>query len=284
LVKAARDGRNQIQTWRRSRVGLRGSMLYVLAAPLALAAVISLAKGNLSAALAAGAAFGLMGAGASLTRRGILEELVAPERRFTRSWSVPHKYLAVLSVSFATMLAAYGAVDHDGLVSTTFGLLAFLGFHLTYRLPRPGVAFPARRTGGRDKNLHKALVQAELKILAIEKAALRIGNPELGQRLHRIAGQGRAVLEQIAERPDERFRSRRFLNLYLDGAERVASRYARTHRLARGGELEQNFRNVLVEIERVFARQLERQADQDAFDLDVQIEVLRRQLESEGIT
>jgi hypothetical protein len=283
LVRAAREAHQNFSSWRRSRLGLRGGLLYVLATPLAFATIASLAGGAFSAAAAAAVAFGLIATGAFFNRRGILEELVAPERRFTRSWAMPHKYTAALSVAVGTVVAAYGAVGQNSLVSAAFGLLALAGFHMAYRLPHPRAAFGVPRKAVNDKTLQKALAQAELRILAIEKSALRIGNRELEQRLRRIAGQGRAILDQMVARPEQRFRARKFLNIYLEGAERVASRYAKTHRLVRGRELEQNFRNVLVEIEKVFGQQLSRLAEHEAFDLDVQIEVLRKQLEREGI-
>jgi len=284
LLRAARDAGAHFSAWRRSRLGMRGALLYVLATPLAFATVVALAKGGFSAAAAAAAAFGLIVAGGYLNRRGIVEEMIAPDRRFTRALGLPYKYLAALSVGAGTALAAYGVVGQSLLVSVAFGLFAVAGFHMRYRLPRPLEAFGDQRKVVRDKTLQKALEQAELRILAIEKAAFLIDNQELGQRLQRIAGQGRAILDQIVARPDERFRARKFINVYLEGAERVASRYAKTHRLAQDQELEQNFRTVLVEIESVFGRQLERLAEHDVFDLDVQIEVLRKQLEREGIT
>jgi len=284
LIRAARDAHQHFASWRRSRLGLRGGLLYVLATPLAFATIISLASGAFSAAAAAALAFGLVAAGAFFNRRGILEELVAPERHFTRSWAMPHKYTAALAVAAGTVVAAYGAVGQNGLVSAAFGLLAIAGFHLAYRLPHPREAFGVPQKAVHDKTLQKVLAQAELRILAIEKSALRIGNRELEQRLLRIGVQGRAILDQMVARPEERFRARKFLNVYLEGAERVASRYAKTHRLARGQELEQNFRNVLIEIEKVFGQQLNRLAEHQVFDLDVQIEVLRKQLKREGIT
>ena len=284
LVRTAQDARDRFLAWRRSRLGLRGALLYFLAAPLALAALVSLAQGELGPATAAGSAFGLIAAGAFLNRRGMLEDLVAPERRFTRSRALPHKYLGAALVTAGTALASYAAVGHSGAVSITFGLLALAGFHMGYRLPAPGLLLSRPARSAQDGPLRRAMAQAEQRILAIEKAALRIGNDELEQRLSRIASRGRAILDRIAVRPGERFRARKFLNVYLEGAERVASRYARTHRLARDRELEQNFRNVLVEIETVFDRQLDRLAEDDLADLDVQIEVLRRQLEREGIT
>jgi hypothetical protein len=265
-------------------LGLRGVLLYLLAAPLALATVVSLAKGVFPDAAAAVLACALIVLGGYLNRRGIVEELLAPDRRFTRAFGLPYKYLAALSVAAGTVLAAHGAVGQGVLVSLAFGLLALAGFHMRYRLPPPAEALgrPRRLVG--DKQLQKAVEQAEQRILAIDEAALRIRNLELTQRLQRIAGQGRAILDQIVERPAERFRARKFINVYLEGAERVASRYAATHRLAQGQELEQNFRTVLVEIESVFGRQLRQLEEHEVFDLDVQIEVLRKQLEREGIT
>jgi hypothetical protein len=270
--------------WRRTRVGIRGLLLYVLASPLPFAAIIALAGGALTASLASAAAFALIVSGASLNRRGILEELVAPERRYTRPLRVPHKYLAVIAVSAGVAVAASGSVGQPVAVSLAFGLLAGVGFHLAYRLPHPASVLGLGRERVADKGLQQALEQAERRILSIEKAALSVGNPELDQRLSRIAKKGRAVLQVIVQRPAERFRARKFLNVYLEGAERVAGRYVQTHRWARGRALEAKFRNVLVEIERVFDRQLVELAEHDIFDLDVQIEVLRRQLEREGIT
>lgn len=284
VLLTARELRDRLQSWRRSRVGLRGALLYVLASPLALAAIVFLAKGSLFAALTAGSAFGLVVLGGALNRRAILEELVASRRRFAPRWRVPVRYLAALSLGTGTALAAYGAVGQGAAVSLAFGALAVFGFHLSYRLPRPQAVLGAPHPAVRDEGLRRALAEAEGRILTIEKAALQVGNRELEQRLKRIAAHGRAVLEHIVARPDERFRARKFLNVYLEGAERVASRYARTHRLVRGRQLEQNFRNVLGEIERVFERQLEQLSEHDVFDLDVQIEVLRKQLEREGIT
>lgn len=283
LLRAARGLRDDFRAWRRARLGLRGALLYLLASPLPLAAVVALARGELFAALSAAGAFGLIIVAASLNRRGILEELIAPQRRYTGRRRLPYQYAGAAAVTAGTALAAYGAVGQGALVSIAFGLLALAGFHMAYRLPPLRAVLGAPRQPVTHEGLQQALRQAEERILAIEKAAARLGNPELERRLLHIAAQGRAILDQIATRPEERFRARRFLNVHLEGAERVASRYAKTHRLARGRELEQNFRNILVQIETVFDRQIRQLAEHDAFDLDVQIEVLRKQLEREGI-
>jgi hypothetical protein len=283
LIDVARGLRERFLAWRRSRLGLRGWLLYLLPLPLGLAALIALAKGDFGTALAAVGSLLCLFAGANLNRRGMREELLAPTRRYTRPLRLPYKYLAAALIAAGTAAAAYAVVGQGIAVSLSFGLLALLGFHLAYRLP-PLQELLARapvETG--DKALRRVLEQAEHRVLAIETVADQVANLELAQRLRRIAAHGRAVLELIAERPADRYRARKFLNVYLEGAERVATRYAKTHRLARTQVLEDNFRRVLTEIEAVFERQRSRLHQQDVLDLDIQIEVLRRQLEREGI-
>ncbi len=87
----------------------------------------------------------------------------------------------------------------------------------------------------------------------------------------------------LVRRPRDLFRARQFLHVYLAGAERVASRYARTPLLVRIDVLATNFRNVLVQIESFFEEQRKRLVNDEVLDLDVQIDVLRKQLEREGI-
>ena len=74
------------------------------------------------------------------------------------------------------------------------------------------------------------------------------------------------------------------MNVYLDSALRVSESYARTHVQAPSAELETRFRNVLVTIEQVFGEQQRKLLENDVLDLDVQIEVLKTQLEREGVS
>ena len=87
----------------------------------------------------------------------------------------------------------------------------------------------------------------------------------------------------VEENPRDLRRARKFLNVYLTGAQRVSEGYARTHRRAGSEELESDFRDVLSTIENVFEEQRRKLLAKDALDVDVQIEVLARQLEREGV-
>lgn len=257
--------------------------LWVLSAPLLPGAVSALATGRFSGFLGDALGWALIAGALVLTRQGIADQGAQRERRFSRGWRLPLKNLAAAAIGLGTAVAAIGGAGHGVPVGVAFGVLAVLGYHLVYGLE-------PLRVGGRlaagDKEARAvadALAEAEVRLINIEHAAAAIGNLELRQRLTRIAAQGRGMLEQIAERPSDLRRARRFLTVFLEGTEQVSDGYVRTHHHAESPELEQRFRNVLVSIEDQFIRQRVRLRQADVLDLDVQIEVLKKQLEQEGI-
>ncbi len=189
---------------------LQGWLLYVLSAPLALASLVALASGNVSTAVSAAGAFTLMLLGARLNRRSMLEQRIAPDRRYTQSAHVSIRYVAIFLVACGTTLAAMFAVGHSALGSVIFGGLSAFGFHLAYGLPPVGAVKRGVRVVVKDPQARRALQQAERRLLAIERAAFEIGNRELSERLHRIAKQGGAVLDMLVQRPGDLFRAHQF--------------------------------------------------------------------------
>jgi hypothetical protein len=258
-------------------------LLWVLSTPLLIGAMTALAAGRLGGFIGDAAGWGLIAAAIMLTRQGFADLGAGRERRFSRRLRLPLKNLAAGLLGLGTAVAATLGAGHGLVEGIAFGGISVFGYHLAYGLE----SFVAgRRLVADDKDgraVADALAEAETRLINIENAASAIGNPELRLRLNRIAGQGRGMLEQIAERPSDLRRARRFLTVFLEGAEQVSDGYVRTHRHADSPELEQNFRNVLVTIEDQFAAQRERLRQADVLDLDVQIEVLKKQLEQEGI-
>ena len=125
----------------------------------------------------------------------------------------------------------------------------------------------------------EALEAAEIKIEIIEKARKNITNIEFDQHLKRIISKARGILTLIEEDPKDLTRARKFLKVYLDGTARVTESYAKTHgRDATTEILDSNFQEVLESIETTFDEQHKKLLENDQFDLDVKIEVLKTQL------
>lgn len=261
----------------------KGALLWVLPLPLLLAAMISLGAGHLDRFLAEAAGFGLFMTAAWLTRRGIRDDYADPPRRFARRGRWPWKALGGVLTALAAGVTAYFAVRHGPAISLAFAVVAAIGFQLAYRFEPLGAQPPLGPGNESSRRVAEALAEAEGRLLDLEHTAAAMTNPELKARLERLGTQGRAILDQIADRPTDLYRARKFLNVYLEGVQQVAQGYARTHQRADSLELEQNFRTVLVTVEEVFEEQRQRLLESDVLDLDIQIEVLKKQLEREGI-
>jgi 5-bromo-4-chloroindolyl phosphate hydrolysis protein len=282
LVLGVKPGRaDDVQPRRRARA--KGTLLYLLPIPLFVGALLGLGAGRLDVVLADGGIFALFMAAADLTRRGLKAEQTQQILRFTRLQRVPLKTIGGLLTGLATGLAAFLSLHHGVGLSLAYSAVAMLGFHLVYGFEPLGRPRAFATHDERARKVAAALAEAEGKLIELDRAAASIANPELKLRLRRIGAQGRSILNQIAERPTDLFRARKFLSVYLDGVKQVTDGYARTHHRADSRDLEQSFRNVLVTVEDVFEEQRQRLLKTDVMDLDIQIEVLKKQLEREGL-
>lgn len=259
----------------------KSRLLWVLPLPLIPATVIALGSGQFTAFIANACAYGLFVAGAMLTRKGFRQEVSQRQKPFQTPRFRPYKTLGGLTVALATVFTAWAGAGHDVAISLAFGCASFGGFALLYGLsPKQEII-----TGKSDSNrqhVNRALQNAEEKIITIEEAAIRIRSQKLRQSLTRVITLSRKILVEIARSPEDIRRARKFLNTYLDGTSRVVIGYAETPAGNRTQELENNFHRVLVTIEDVFEQQHQRLLENDLRDLDINMEVLEKQLKHEG--
>jgi len=264
----------------------RGWLLYILPLPLLPATVFALTSNHTGAALARAAGFGLAMFAATLIRKGIRLEEEGKLRRFKRRASTfPYRIVGSVTLSVAMFIVAYwGIFSNYGLFeSILFSLAVMLGCYLYYEFD------PARKdpeiaaVGITTEELIELLDEAEGRIGAIEQASKDINNVEFKDRLRRIVKEARVILDTIEEDPRDARSARKFLKVYLDGAQQVTEGYVKAHRDEANPVLEDNFRRVLTTIETVIATQQEKLRENNVSELDVNIEVLQMQIEKEGV-
>lgn len=271
------------QARRRLRIGLRGLLLYFLPMPLAVASLLALFQGDAFRAVATALALAIMMAAARLNRHAMMQSLLQGQRQFSRQSTFAWQPLAMLLIGLGVGISANITVGYDLVVSSLFAALSMGGFHLAYlsgNKDKHVVSKPSAFV--HDSHLQQTLANSEELLISIERDALSIRNPEMSQRLERIADLGRQIINYLAEHPAKLSRGRRFLHVYLEGAHRVAAGYASSHRIQRIGVLENKFRQVLVAIEKAFDKTMHDFQQDVVEDLDVQIEVLKQQLRQEG--
>jgi len=263
----------RIEAGKPPKILWRGLLLYFLALPLIPAAVTALTSGHLIAALANSAGLALTLVGATLIRRGIRLQFQAVKRRWHRRASpTPYRLIGSVIVAVAMFLVAWQGITSNGgynlIQSVMFAAAVLLGCYLQYDFDP---------SASRND-------EAEDRIEAIETAGKSIRNVEFRDRLRRITREARNITGAIEDDPTDARRARKFLKVYLDGAQQVTEGYARMHTADdTDNQLEDNFRRVLTTIETVIAEQQQKLKENNASELDVQIEVLQMQLEKEGV-
>jgi hypothetical protein len=261
---------------RRFRHGQRGWALLLLSAPLLVTAVVGLASGNLGVLAGAAGAWALIVAGTIAARRGFAAEAEGrePPRGF-------RKRLAAF-VGVGTGLAAGLAAGHNPVVAVLFGLGAAAGIRLLYGPdPAPPPAPEPEKPLAGDAAV---LAAARARIGRLEAAALTVPQRDFAEAIARIAALARRIADEAEADPADLRRARRYLTLYLEGAETVANRYVETHRGQAAPALEDNFRTLLADLEAGFAAQLAQLRESDVRALDIDIAVLQQRLREEGMT
>lgn len=289
LEQQAKQTGQDIQNYRQQRKQQtalkprKSRLLWLLPLPLIPATAIALVSGELVAFAGSALAYALFVGGAILTRRGFEQEVNQQQAQFQTRRLLPFKTLGGLTVAVATTITAWAGAEHSLPIALAFGVGAFTAFVLLYGLDTRRQPVVIASHAGDNQRVSEALQLAEQKILAIEQSSLQITESEMRQRLTRIIAVARQILAEIARDPRDLRRARKFLNTYLDGAQRVVSGYAETHSKHKTKPLEANFRRVLVSIEDIFGQQYQRLLENDLNDLDVQMEVLESQLKREGL-
>lgn len=268
------------------RVSTKALLLHVLSIPIALVVIASLILGKFGLIVGGVIAFSSILGAARMMRRGLVGALEFDNRRVAKK-PVPYKSMAHMFVAFGVFVLAWAGAEHGLVMSVVYAGLAALGSILAYGTdPRDSKDVDpalASRAGIDTTVVIEAIEEAEEKLAVIESNAREIHSQELVQRLARIVASGKRILNQIEKDPSDIRRARRFLITYLDGTRDVVAKYRDQQNDIADTPLGENFRHVLETVEQVFGEQEQVLKKNETLDLEIQIDVLRTQMEREGV-
>lgn len=259
--------------------GLKGVLLGVFAAALLPVGIAALFKGDLSELFQSSLAFFLVVLAAVFTRKG-LRATAEYEARALSAPPPPYRYYGLFLASTASFVVARLLNDYSIAESLAFTVLTALGYFLYYELDPRREKLVEGVGGYSTEELAEIIREAQERIDDIESQKLKLGDSEVSQQLARIVGLAEDVLGILESKPKQLRQARRFMNVYLDGAREVTVGYASMFDKTQNVELHNNFRDVLNTIENSFLEQREKLLSNDLLDLDIQIEVLKKQMES----
>ena len=260
------------------RTGFKGLLLFIMPMPVLFAALSHLLKGNIVLSITAGFLFAGFMIAAIVARHGFKLESKFKQSKFSKAPGTPFKSLAAFILAGSTALTAFLMTNYTIFSSILFGVVTLIAFYIAYGIdPRQDKSDIS--LGVDADEVFEALEEAEAKIAIIEASRKDIRNIEFNRHLKLIVGKAQGILNLIEEDPKDLSRARKFLKVYLDGTARVAESYAKTqNKSASTAALDKNFAEVLDTIETTFDEQHKKLLENDQFDLDVKIDVLKAQL------
>ena len=263
---------------------IKGLLLFLLPLPLFFAIPLSLSAGNMKAFFVNSLAFFLFISSAVIARKGFLAEREYKRRKIAKAPKIKYKTISLIIFTIAVFVTSKWGAENSFLVSMGYAIAGFFGFYLYYGVDPLKDKIQNISLSVTPEEVIEALNEAEKKIEAIEDARVSIYNFELNQRLRDIVKEAKGVLKLIEENPNDLYRARKFLVVYLDGAKRVIEGYAKTKKEGdENRELEEKFRKILDTIENNFKQQRQKLKENAIENLDVQIEVLKKQMKYEGV-
>ena len=270
-----------------SGVGVRSALMFVWPTPLILAAMGALASGAASRMVLLLAAYGSLIGGAWLLRQGQRAAAAFQARAIARPPAFPRKIaaagLAGTGVALASWLGADAAWAGAAIEAAVFGALAGAAHLLAFGLD------PLRAKGGslgvgrgELDRVAEALEKAEAKLKSIEALAHRMRDREIDGRIRRLNATVREMIRLVERDPRDLGRARRYLGVYLTGAEEATKKYAENRARLDDPKLHDEYLALLSDLEGSFARGRETLLLDDRTELEVEIEVLRERLGQEA--
>lgn len=255
--------------------------MFVLPTPLLFAALATLGTGGVFRAGAMLAAYALLLLAAWLLREGQRAEAAFAAREMARP-------------PFPRKIAAAGACAAGVGLAAAMGWGLGLGGGIGFAIVAGGahlVAFgldPLRAKGiaqhGIDGRLAaKALAEARARLARIEGLLERIDDREITGRVEALLGSVEEMLAVIERDPRDLERARRYLTVYLKGAEDATRKFADDRDTGgdADGAMRRSYLAMVGELEASFARGREKLLQDDRTDLEIEIEVLRERLAQE---
>jgi len=256
---------------------MQGTLLYIFLVPLFIAVILALFQTNIKAFILNGISFFLFLAVAKVAQKGFAQEALYHSSIFTKAPKIPYKMYAGFVLGIATFFTAFVAGGETLLKSAFLALIATIGYFLFY-------GFDPKK----DKLENLGDVSAEFvietiqeakdKLTAIETNLPKIHDTLLQTKTNTALNKAKHILQTIQEDPKDVRVARKFLIVYIDGIAKVTHSYVELEEADITPDTKERLHTLMDEVEEKLDKELTRLKQNNAFDLDVHIDVLKEQI------
>ena len=256
-----------------------GTLLYVFLIPLFIAVILALLQTNIQSFLLNSMAFVLFFMTAKVSTKGFSQEADYISSTLTKAPKIPYKTIAGFLLGGSTFFTAWIAGGKPFMTALFLGSIATLGYYLFY-------GFDPKK----DKLENLGDVSAEFVLETINEAKAKLANIEghmdeikdslLFDKLHIAVSKAKDILETIQNDPKDIRVARKFLIVYIDGVAKVTDSYVSMDEEDINSETKEKLYSLMADLDTRFDKELDRLKNNNQFDLDVHIDVLKEQIKN----
>jgi len=256
-----------------------GTLLYVFLLPLFIAVILALLQTNIQAFILNSMAFALFFITAKVSTKGFEQEADYINTTLTKAPKIPYKTISGFLLGGSTFFTAWIAGEKSFMTALFLGSIATIGYYLFY-------GFDPKK----DKLENLGDVSAEFVLETINEAKAKLADIEghmeeikdkvLSEKLNIAVSKAKNILETIQNDPKDIRVARKFLIVYIDGIVKVTDSYVSMDEEDINSETKEKLYSLMTDLDSRFDKELDRLKNNNQFDLDVHIDVLREQIKN----
>ena len=253
------------------------TLLYIFLVPLFVAVVFALFQTNIKAFLLNGVSFFLFLAVLTLAKKGFAQERRYHASIFTKAPKIPYKMLAGYLLGFATFFTAFVAGEETLLKSLFLCVIATLGYYFYYGFDPKEDKLENLGDVSAEFVL-ETIQEAKGKLATIASNLSKIKDAPLQTNIQTALSKAEHILQTIQQDPKDVRVARKFLIVYIDGIAKVTQSYVDLDEKDINTETKQRLHTLMDDVDTKLDQELARLKENNAFDLDVHIDVLKEQI------
>lgn len=220
-------------------------------------------------------------AGAWMTREGVRAQEEYDARRIARRPAFPRKIAGSLLTGAGLGLAATIG-QPEVWMAAGIGVIGALLHSFAFGLDPMADKGAEGIDHFQTDRVARAVDDAEKLLAGMKDAVLRANDRQVEGRVDRFAQTARAMFRTIEGDPRDLTAARKYLSIYLQGAQDAAVKFADLYGQTRDAKARSDFLSLLDDLEGHFASRTQTLLTDNRTDLDIEIGVLKERLQREG--
>ncbi len=260
-----------------SNTPIKGILLYLFLVPLFISVLLALLQTNIKLFIFNSIAFGLFFLTVKVSRIGFQQEHEYKSSVLTKAPKVPYKTIAGFLLGGSTLFTAWLAGGESFITSAFLATISTLGYYLYYGFDPKEDKLDNIGDVSADFVL-ETINEAKSKLHTIENDMEKIKDVSLHNKFKVAVDKAKDILEIIQNDPKDIRVARKFLIVYIDGVLKVTQSYVSMDAVDVTEQSKENLHTLIEDLNHRFDKELERLTQNNQFDLDVHIDVLKQQI------